>query len=96
MGQRLPPGRLFDEFRKALCEERASEVLTALAESGLLEQISPRFIVEDESKPAADWQERFCRLLRGEAGDSFERIVAGFELQRPQREALISKWKELH
>ena len=101
--KRLPPNRLFDEFRKALCETDFGSVLEALGRCRLLEQISPKLVLSPESLASQQaessdgpvWPEIFCRLLSAESMESFAQVVKGFKLQRPVEALLMRTWKEL-
>ena len=103
----LPPARLFDEFRKALCESQPMGVLDRLQEEDLLAQIHPLLVVDEEVRSfflnaafseACPVYPQWCRAaaaLSAKASDrQFEEMLDFFSIEKRLRTGLIEARKE--
>ena len=74
----LPRARLFDEFRKALCERNATAVIARLNEGQVLQQISPAF--EPSDLTGLIYPANLRRLARSSDDTAFAQLLSSFSL----------------
>ena len=98
--RQLPAVRLFDEFRKALCEKEACRVVAGLEQRGLLAQIHPELAFSTEyqsrfSKQPLEWEVQFVLLLAKSSTEQFEEVLRHFGIRGKKHRQLMRLKEEL-
>jgi len=87
--QSLPKPRLFDEFRKLLCEESPGPVLALMSKYGMLQQISPVLVyekaVDARLSQTRDWRVRLRTLFGDMDTAEFRAVLDDFQVSNKEK-----------